>query len=391
MTKKKNGPKLTPLVSVCTPTFNRRPFIETMFQCFRNQTYPKNRIEWIIVDDGTDKIQDLIEASNIPEIRYFSLEKKLMLGAKRNFMHKQCRGSIIVYMDDDDYYPPERISHAVEKLQDNPSAMCAGSSEIYIYFKHIHKMIQCGPYGPNHATAGTFAFKKELLNSTRYNDDAALAEEKAFLKDYTVPFVQLDPLKSILVFSHEHNTYDKRKMFDNAHKDYFKESDKTVETFIKYDSEKPIKQFFMKNIDKLLKNYDPGLPSMKPDVLEQIKIIEDNREKMIKEMREKQQNGPIMLNEEGKPPRQLNNSEVVQIIQNHQANAKKFNEKLTEMNNTLGAMQSQLIEVSMKADTLQNEKKELTEENKKLKEEIALLKKELPQQEDKATVFNVVN
>ena len=77
MTKKKNGPKLTPLVSVCTPTFNRRPFIETMFQCFRNQTYPKNRIEWIIVDDGTDKIQDLIEASNIPEIRYFSLEKNL--------------------------------------------------------------------------------------------------------------------------------------------------------------------------------------------------------------------------------------------------------------------------------------------------------------------------
>ena len=98
-----------------------------------------------------------------------------------------------------------------------------------------------------------------------------------------------------------------------------------------------------------------------------------------------------MLNEEGKPPRQLNNSEIVQIIQTHQANAKKFNEKLTEMNNTLGAMQSQLIEVSMKADTLLNKNKDLTEENKKLKEEIALLKKELPQQEDKPTVFNVVN
>ncbi len=381
MTKKKNVTKFTPLVSVCTPTFNRRPFIETMFECFKNQTYPKNRIEWIIVDDGTDKIQDLIEKSNIHQIRYFALDKKLMLGAKRNFMHKQCRGSIIVYMDDDDYYPPERISHSVEKLQENPSAMCAGSSEIYIYFKHIHKMIQCGPYGPNHATAGTFAFKKELLNSTRYNDDAALAEEKAFLKDYTVPFVQLDPLKSILVFSHEHNTYDKRKMFDNAHKDYFKESDKTVDTFIKYDSEKPIKQFFMKNIDKLLKNYEPGLPSMKPDVLEQIKVIEDNREKMIKEMREKQQNGPIMLNEEGKPPRQLNNNEIVQIIQNHQANAKKFNEKLTEMNNTLSSIQSQLIEISMKADILENEKKDLTIENEKLKEEIALLKKQIPEKE----------
>ena len=70
--KKQNPPKKTidkpvidtqylskyPLVSICTPTFNRRPFIENMFQCFRNQDYPADRIEWIIVDDGTDKIKD---------------------------------------------------------------------------------------------------------------------------------------------------------------------------------------------------------------------------------------------------------------------------------------------------------------------------------------------
>ena len=54
-----NG-KYYPLVSVCTPTFNRRPFISTMLECFRNQTYPKHRIEWIIVDDGSDKIKDLL-------------------------------------------------------------------------------------------------------------------------------------------------------------------------------------------------------------------------------------------------------------------------------------------------------------------------------------------
>ena len=45
---KKGLKKYYPLVSVCTPTFNRRPFIQTMFQCFKNQTYPKDRIEWII-------------------------------------------------------------------------------------------------------------------------------------------------------------------------------------------------------------------------------------------------------------------------------------------------------------------------------------------------------
>ena len=87
-------------------------------------------------------------------------------------------------------------------------------------------MYQCGPYNANHATAGTFAFRKELLEQTFYEDSAALAEEKFFLKDYTIPFVQLDPLKTILVFSHEHNTFDKRKLLDNPHPDYFKPSTK---------------------------------------------------------------------------------------------------------------------------------------------------------------------
>tara|TARA_Y200000002_G_scaffold14089_2_gene11333 strand:+ start:8420 stop:9616 length:1197 start_codon:yes stop_codon:yes gene_type:complete len=364
---KKKANKHNPYVSICTPTFNRRPFIETMFQCFRNQDYPKNRMEWIIVDDGTDKIRDLVESSNIPEIRYFELEDKIMLGAKRNFMHKQCKGSIIVYMDDDDYYPPDRVSHAVERLMGDPKALCAGSSEIYIYFKHIKKMIQCGPYGPNHATAGTFAFKKELLNNTRYEDEAALAEEKAFLKDYTIPFVQLDPLKSILVFSHEHNTYDKRKMFDNAHPDFFKESDKTVDMFIKYGDEKNVKQFFMKDIDNMLKNYEPGLPNMKPDVLKQMKEIEIKREKMIKEMQDKQKNGPIMINEPGKESRQLTNPEIVQIIQSNQQIIQNLSKEKEELNKTLMGIQSQLIEISMKADSLEKENKLIKEENNKLK------------------------
>ena len=213
--KKKNRlVNFKPIVSVCTPTFNRRPFIPIMFECFRNQDYPKDRIEWIIVDDGTDKIKDLVETSGISQIKYFELPEKMALGAKRNFMHEKTRGSILVYMDDDDYYPPERVEHAVERLMTHPNALCSGSSEIYVYFKHIQKMIQCGPYAPNHATAGTFAFKRELLSQSRYEDHAALAEEKAFLKNYTIPFVQLDPLKSILVFSHEHNTFDKRKLLE---------------------------------------------------------------------------------------------------------------------------------------------------------------------------------
>ena len=34
----------------------------------------------------------------------------------------------------------------------------------------------------NHATAGTFAFKRRLLEQTKYDDEAEMAEEKQFLK-----------------------------------------------------------------------------------------------------------------------------------------------------------------------------------------------------------------
>jgi hypothetical protein len=321
--------KYYPLVSVCTPTFNRRPFIPTMFQCFKNQTYPKDRIEWIIVDDGTDKIQDLIRESGISQIKYVSVEKKMYLGAKRNLMHSHCKGSIIVYMDDDDYYPPDRISHAVERLLDNPAAMCAGSSEIYIYFKHIKRMIQFGPYQKNHATAGTFAFRAELLKTSKYEETAALAEERAFLKDYTVPFVQLDPMKTILCFSHEHNTFDKRRLLEAGYNDFMKESPKTVEHFIKNTSEASIKKFFMEEVDGLLLNYAPGEPKMKPDVLKQIdEILEERRKEMEKEQA---QNAKIVLQRPGEAPMEISPMQAVEIMKSQQQEIAKRDARIAEL------------------------------------------------------------
>jgi glycosyltransferase involved in cell wall biosynthesis len=353
-----------PFVSICTPTFNRRPFIQTMLQCFRNQTYPKSRIEWIIVDDGTDKVRDLIEAANIPQIKYFDLPKKMPLGEKRNYMHKQTKGSIIVYMDDDDYYPPERVAHAVERLTERKDAMCAGSSEMYVYFKHIGKMYQCGPYGPNHATAGTFAFRSELLKQTQYENHAALAEEKAFLKNYTVPFVQLDPMKTILVFSHEHNTFDKRKLLENPHPDYMKVSPKTVDDFISKPFEASIKNFFMNDIDGLLEKYEPGDPSMKPDVIVQIKEIDMKRAEMAKQQQQGQGGPTIMLNQPGQPPVALGPQEIVNIIQKQQQQLQQMGQQIqmltqqaAEKDAMIKQLQLHIIQKTMasSADALSNE------------------------------------
>jgi glycosyltransferase involved in cell wall biosynthesis len=163
--KDKKKPKY-PTVTLCTPTFNRRPFIPMMLKCFEHQTYPKDKIEWLIVDDGTDKIEDLV--THIPQIKYFKYDEKMTLGKKRNLMHSFCKGDIIIYMDDDDYYPPERVSHAVEMLEKNKNYLIAGSSELHIYFRKQNKIFQCGPYKENHSTAACFAMSQRppVLPST---------------------------------------------------------------------------------------------------------------------------------------------------------------------------------------------------------------------------------
>jgi len=266
-----------PFVSICTPTFNRRPFIPFMIKCFEHQTYPKDKMEWIIVDDGFDPVGDLV--AHLPCVQYYKYDKKMTLGKKRNVMNSKASGSIIVYMDDDDYYPPERVMHAVETLQANPRALCAGTSEMHVYFKHIQKMYQFGPYGPNHSTAATFAFRRELLLQTKYDESNCLAEEKVFLKDYTIPFVQLEPCKSILVISHAHNSFDKRTLLNEPNQ-FVNVSLKTVNDFIR---EPELMKFYMHDVDALLQVYDPGSPIHKQDVNDQIIKLKEEREKMTQD------------------------------------------------------------------------------------------------------------
>lgn len=316
-----------PFVSICTPTFNRRPFIHNLIKCVDSQTYPKEKMEWIIIDDGTDTIEDMV--SHHPLVSYFKFDKKMSLGRKRNIMHKKTRGSIIVYMDDDDYYPPERVSHAVEMLTNHPSALCAGASEMYIYFKESNQMVQFGPYGPNHATAGTFAFRKELLNDHQYNNDACLAEEREFLKGYTVPFIQLDSMKTILVFSHRHNTFDKRTLLQDPFSSVMRLSEKTVQDFIKDES---VVDFFM-NLDALLVAYPLGEPEMKPDVMKETKIL-------IKKKEEMKRNAMVKQDEKKKRYHDIakTNPEIFQRIESQQKliyELQDENHKLKEQNRQL--------------------------------------------------------
>ena len=359
-----------PFVSVCTPTFNRRPFISTIIQCFRRQTYPKDRMEWIIVDDGTDPIQDVLNkhaTDLLPLIRYFRIPTKMTLGKKRNYMHEQAKGDILVYMDDDDYYPPTRVEHAVRMLQCNPQALCAGSSIIHLFFKP-NKMMEFGPYGPNHATAGTFAFRRELLSQTRYDDEACLAEERQFLKDYTIPFVQLEPKQTILVFSHEHNSFDKRKLLALGGPSMRERPDLKVVDFIRLPEEEPIRRFFLTDIDGLLKKYKAGEPSSKPDVMKQTIELEKKRDEMAKQMAGQQ--AVLTVNPpNGGEPIHLNMDQVVQILKNHEETIVRLQEinqqqkqYIEQQANHIADMKKQVLELGKikQPDVKQSEPKPIT-------------------------------
>ena len=231
-----------PFVSVITPTYNRRRFIPTLIEMYKRQDYRKDRMEWIILDDGQDKVKDLFEAASktIPNIRYIALDEKLLIGAKRNRLNQEAKGSILVAMDDDDYYPPCRVSAVVNAFKQNPKHELAGASEIYMYYSDIQKIYRLGPYNPNHATNGTMAWRKSYAETHSYDETVTHSEERSFLEDYKHPMIQLDPFKVMLVMSHSENTFDKRKMREQEN-NFVKKTEMKLKAFIK---EKEIRDFF---------------------------------------------------------------------------------------------------------------------------------------------------
>ena len=99
---------MLPFVSVVTPTRNRRGFVPMLLRLFRAQTWPADRLELVLADDGDDPVGDLV--ADDPRVQYVRSRRRLTIGAKRNLCASVARGEILVHMDDDDWYPADRVS-----------------------------------------------------------------------------------------------------------------------------------------------------------------------------------------------------------------------------------------------------------------------------------------
>jgi glycosyltransferase involved in cell wall biosynthesis len=219
MSKQKQNQNEPPFVSVVTPTYGRHVFLPYLITMFQNQTYPQKRMELIILDDSPQAVSDPVLMSlmsNSKNIKYVFHPTKLSIGAKRNKLNDMSQGDIIVAMDDDDFYPPQRVEQAVKALHTKPGYQIAGSSEMHILFTLDMSIRRFGPYGPFHATNGTFAFTKTYAQSHRYDENVAFGEESSFTGNFSEPLKQINPYDTILCIAHRENTFDKTIIKDQG-------------------------------------------------------------------------------------------------------------------------------------------------------------------------------
>ncbi len=81
-----------PQISVLTPTFNRRKFLPLFIHNLKQQTYPHNKIEVIIDDDGTEPFTDNIQGLQLDlypmKLIYHRTKKRELLEKKEIILLK---------------------------------------------------------------------------------------------------------------------------------------------------------------------------------------------------------------------------------------------------------------------------------------------------------------
>ena len=200
-----------PKVSIITVTKNRRAFIPLAKYCVLAQSYPEDKIEWVIVDDGTDQIKDLV--SDLPNVTYVLCEEReggWTIGAKRNLGISRAAHDVLVMMDDDDVYPNNSVLTRVAFMLAGPTPHpCVACTTIPCYdihtatsFMNVPPMTLAPSDRVSEATlACTRAFWTE-----RPFPDVQIAEAGAFLRGREGMCREVSPQDVIVSLTHKKTT-----------------------------------------------------------------------------------------------------------------------------------------------------------------------------------------
>ena len=209
-----------PTVSVLTPTYNRKNFIELCIFNLKNQTYPLNKLEWFVLDDSkepyTKKEQQYISETIYPiKFKYLYNPNKSSIGAKRNKLVKLSSYKICIMMDDDDIYQKTYIKRSIDTMIKN-NKKCVGSNQMIFYFKDKPDkrltIIRCKTKRQIHEA--TLCFTKKYFNSMQGFSKKSQGEGVGLIdfNDKNVENIEIDDLMICIV--HKGQTLSKDPFYE---------------------------------------------------------------------------------------------------------------------------------------------------------------------------------
>lgn len=191
----------SPLVTCIMPTRNRRELARASIGLFQRQDY--ERRELVIVDDGDERVEDLVPSSD--RFRYIALAGPRSLGAKRNLACNEARGTLIAHWDDDDWYPSNRLSMQVAAMGD---ADLCGSSRLYFRDDAARRGWEYRYAGPGPWIAGTtFLYTRDFWSRNEFADRTSGEDADFFWRTTSRKVVDLADPRLCVATIHPHNTF----------------------------------------------------------------------------------------------------------------------------------------------------------------------------------------
>lgn len=215
-------PSDCPPISVVTLIHNRKIFFNLARHNIMITDYPKDKIEWIVVDDSDDPAEqnsdEIVQASNSCEplkMVYVPLLKKVAVSEKRNIGVRRASANIILMMDDDDHYPETSFRRRVAWLTKhpwNPKAVSATTIACYDLLKGI-SAVNSPPMGlplSQRISEATLTFYKSWWEEKKFPSDIIVGEGEGFLVGREKDVLEIPPQQIIVAFSHGKNVSSRR-------------------------------------------------------------------------------------------------------------------------------------------------------------------------------------
>lgn len=217
-----------PPISIVTLLYNRRKFFDLACHNIMLSDYPKDKIEWVIVEDSddpneaaSDRVIQVGMKSAPLTVVYVPFERKLPISEKRNIGVKRAKNDIILFMDDDDHYPETSIRRRVAWLTKHPwKPQCVACTTIACYdlIRGV-SAVNTPPWNlplKQRLSEATMAFYKSWWDTKKFPFKVNVAEGELFVEGREDEVLEIPPQQIIVAFSHKKNTSGRRIPAEDA-------------------------------------------------------------------------------------------------------------------------------------------------------------------------------